>query len=71
MKIRFSFVKSFIVKEIKEMIINELKSNIQTDEEIENSCPYYDDDNMYAYGQQAGYEHATEIVEEVFKNFGF
>ncbi len=59
------------IEEIKETILTQLQSHIMTDEEIENNHLPYDDDHSYAYGQRAGLEHAIEIIESVFNDFGY
>lgn len=59
------------IEEIKETILSELQSQLQTDEEIENNHLPYDDDHCYAYGQRAGLEEAIEIINNVFNDFGF
>lgn len=60
-----------IAKRVREAIITEIKSRIRTDEEIENDMKPYDVDHMYEYGQQAGYEIAIDIVNNIFKDFGY
>lgn len=64
-------MNDYIVKQIKETIIAELRSSIRTDEEIENDMKPYDIDHMYEYGQQSGYEMAIDTVNKIFKDFGF
>lgn len=59
------------IEEIKETILTELQSHIMIDEEIENNHLPYDDDHCYAYGERAGLEHAIEIIEDIFNDFGY
>lgn len=60
-----------MTEELKREIISQLQSEISTDEEIESLHLPYDDDHSYAYGQRAGLEHAIEIIENVFNDFGY
>lgn len=60
-----------MIEEIKMEIISQLQSQLQTDEEIENNHLPYDDDHSYAYGQRAGLEHAIEIINDIFNDFGY
>lgn len=60
-----------MIEEIKREIISQLQSQLQTDEEIENNHLPYDDDHSYAYGQRAGLEHAIEIINDIFNDFGY
>lgn len=60
-----------MTEEIKREIIFQLQSLIMTDEEIENNHLPYDDDHSYAYGERAGLEHAIEIIEDIFNDFGY
>lgn len=60
-----------MTEEIKKEIIFQLQSLIMTDEEIENNHLPYDDDHSYAYGERAGLEHAIEIIEDIFNDFGY
>lgn len=60
-----------IILTIKETILKELQSQVQTTEEIENIHLPYDDDHSYAYGQKAGLEEAIEIINNIFDDFGF
>ena len=60
-----------MTEEIKMEIISQLQSHIMTDEEIENNHLPYDDDHCYAYGERAGLEQAIDIVNDIFKDFGF
>lgn len=64
-------MNDYIAKQIKETIIAELRFGIRTEEEIENDMKPYDVDHDYEYGQQAGYEMAIDVVNKVFKDFGF
>ena len=64
-------MNDYIAKQIKETIIAELRFGIRTEEEIENDMKAYDVDHDYEYGQQAGYEMAIDIVNKIFKDFGF
>ena len=47
-----------LIEAIKETVLCEIESHIQTDEEIESLHLPYDDDHSYAYGQRAGLEEA-------------
>lgn len=60
-----------IAKKVREAIIAELRSGIRTEEEIESDMKPYDVDHDYEYGQQAGYEMAIDIVNKIFKDFGY
>lgn len=60
-----------IIEAIKETVLCELQSEISTDEEIESMSMPYDDDHSYAYGERAGLEHAIEIIEDIFNDFGY
>lgn len=60
-----------MTEEIKREIIFQLQSLIMTDEEIENNHLPYDDDHSYAYGERAGLEHAIEIINDIFNDFGY
>lgn len=60
-----------MIEEIKMEIISQLQSQLQTDEEIENNHLPYDDDHSYAYGERAGLEHAIEIINDIFNDFGY
>ena len=60
-----------MTEELKREIIFQLQSLIMTDEEIENNHLPYDDDHSYAYGERAGLEHAIEIIEDIFNDFGY
>ena len=60
-----------MIEEIKTEIISQLQSQLQTDEEIENNHLPYDDDHSYAYGERAGLEHAIEIINDIFNDFGY
>ena len=64
-------MNDYIAKQIKETIIAELRFGIRTEEEIQNDMKPYDVDHDYEYGQQAGYEMAIDIVNKIFKDFGF
>lgn len=60
-----------LIEAIKETILCEIESHIQTDEEIESLHLPYDDDHSYAYGQRAGLEEAIEIIKDIFNDFGY
>lgn len=60
-----------LIEAIKETVLCELQSEISTDEEIESFHLPYDDDHSYAYGQRAGLEHAIEIINDIFNDFGY
>lgn len=60
-----------LIEAIKETVLCEIESHIQTDEEIESLHLPYDDDHSYAYGQRAGLEEAIEIIENIFNDFGY
>ena len=60
-----------MTEEIKREIIFQLQSLIMTDEEIEDNHLPYDDDHSYAYGERAGLEHAIEIINDIFNDFGY
>ena len=60
-----------IAIQIREAIITEIKSRIRSEDEIENDMKPYDVDHMYEYGQQSGFEITIDIVNKIFKDFGY
>ena len=60
-----------IATEVRKTLITEIKSRIRSEDEVENDMKPYDVDHMYEYGQQSGLEIAIDIVNKVFKDFGY
>lgn len=60
-----------IATEVRKAIITEIKSHIRSEDEIENDMKPYDVDHMYEYGQQSGLKIAIDVVNKIFKDFGY